>query len=361
MPKIQMTSAASFAIYHLQFLDAHGEKTQDFPEHITNDVLVTLYEKMLLTRMFDTKAINLQRTGQLGTYPSCYGQEVIGAGIGYASTSDDVLVPYYREQAALMMRGIDLADVLSYWGGDERGSLYQGSPNQQDFPICVPIATQLLHATGIAYAIKYRKEKRAVVTTIGEGGSSKGDFYEAINLAGALNLPVVFVINNNQWAISTPREEQTNCKTFAQKAIAAGIEGVQTDGNDVVAMSHVMHCALSKARSGKGPTLVEAISYRLCDHTTADDATRYIPQDQFDHAKKFEPLLRLKKYLTAQKCWSEKQDKALTEKLHGDVENIVKRFLEKPKPQARDMFDHLYETLPEALAWQRDEVEANQS
>lgn len=358
MTKLRLTSVAGFAVHYLRFINADGELTQTLPSTIDHDQLIMLYEKMLLTRMFDQKAINLQRTGQLGTYPPSLGQEAIGAGIGFAIKNDDILCPYYRDHATFFMRGINMRDVLSYWGGDERGSAFEnGSVGQKDFPICVPIAGQALHAAGSAFAIKYRGEAKAVVTTIGEGGTSKGDYYEAMNLAGEWNLPIVFVVNNNQWAISTRRDDQTACKTIAQKAFAAGFEGIQVDGNDVAAMSYVMNEALEKARSGKGPTLVEAISFRLCDHTTADDATRYIPDQEMKDAWNDEPIKRLRKYLESQKLWSEKKEEQLQEKLTQDLNKIVKDFLERPKPKATDMFDYLYETLPADLNSQRAEVE----
>ena len=232
MTKLQLTSVAGFAVHYLRFISPEGELTQALPKILDQQSLLMLYEKMVLTRLFDQKAINLQRTGQLGTYPPSFGQEAIGAGVGFAIQDDDILCPYYRDHATFFMRGINMRDVLSYWGGDERGSALENTQaGRNDFPICVPIAGQALHAVGSAFAIKYRGEAKAVVTLIGEGGTSKGDYYEAMNLAGEWNLPVVFVVNNNQWAISTRRSDQTACKTIAQKAIAAGFEGIQVDGN----------------------------------------------------------------------------------------------------------------------------------
>lgn len=360
MTKVQLSPVMGFAIYHLQFLDNSGKLTQPLPETISHEDLVMLYEKLVLTRLFDNKAIKLQRTGQLGTYPPSLGQEAIGAGIGYSMAKDDVLFPYYREHATFLMRGLDMSGVLAYWGGDERGSanVNANDAGQEDFPICVPIAGQMLHAVGAAYAIKYRNETRAVVAVCGEGGTSKGDFYEALNLAGAWNLPVVFVVNNNQWAISTPREQQTGCKTIAQKAAAGGFEGIQVDGNDIIAMSYAMMTALDKARSGKGPSLIEALTFRLCDHTTADDATRYIPEEATQAAWEYEPIKRLRAYLESKKLWSEDKEIALQEKLGCELDAIVQTFLNSEKAPATDMFDYLYETLPEGMKPQRDEVEA---
>lgn len=358
MSKPRLTTTAGFSIQYLQFMNQQGELTQALPDRMNHEALIKLYQAMVLTRLFDTKAINLQRTGQLGTYPSCYGQEAIGAGVGYAMQASDVFFPYYRDHATFLLRGTPMSDILSYWGGDERGSAYVENPTSEDFPICVPIADQCLHATGAAFAFQYRNQARAAVTTIGEGGTSQGDFYEAINLAGAWQLPVVFVVNNNQWAISTPISEQTACKTIAQKAIGAGIEGLQVDGNDIIAVHHAMQYALEKARSGKGPTLIEALTYRICDHTTADDARRYIPQDEYHAAFEFEPLKRIRRYLEAHQLWSEDKEKDMLAQHAKTLDAIVTKFLQRPKAEITDMFDYLYAELPKQFQFQRDELKA---
>ena len=213
---------------------------------------------MVLTRVFDREAINLQRTGAMGTYPSCEGQEAIGAGIGVAMRKDDVFVPYYRDVATQIQRGVLMEEILLYWGGDERGQKYRDQ--SQDFPVCIPIATQSCHAVGIAFAIKYRAEGRAVVTTCGDGATSEGDFYESINVAGAMSLPVVFVVNNNRWAISVPLAKQTASQTIAHKALAVGITGIRVDGNDPIAVFEVLEEALERARHDNQPTLIEALT-----------------------------------------------------------------------------------------------------
>jgi len=358
MSKPHLSTVAGFSIQYLQFLNHQGELTQALPSTMENATLIKLYQAMVLTRLFDTKAINLQRTGQLGTYPSCHGQEAIGAAIGYTMQASDVFYPYYRDHATFLLRGTPMSDILSYWGGDERGSANVENPASEDFPVCVPIADQCLHATGGAFAFQYRNEPRAAVTTIGEGGTSQGDFYEAINLAGAWKLPVVFVVNNNQWAISTPISEQTACKTIAQKAIAAGFEGIQVDGNDVIAVHHAMQFALEKARKGNGPTLIEALTYRICDHTTADDARRYIPQDEYQAAFEYEPIRRLRKYLEKNAEWSEVKEKEMLAQHAITLDGIVTRFLQRPKAEITDMFDYLYADLPKQFQFQRDELEA---
>jgi 2-oxoisovalerate dehydrogenase E1 component alpha subunit len=347
-----MTLVASFEIHFTRFLDPEGKAVAPLPDFAEDaDTLIELYRAMVLTRTFDAKAVALQRTGQLGTYASTLGQEAIGVAVGSAMEPSDVLFPTYRESGAQLLRGVKMEEILTYWGGDERGSNYQGP--REDFPICVPIASQTAHAAGVAAAMKLRKEPRAALCMGGDGATSKGDFYEALNLCGAWTLPVVFVIANNQWAISVPRNSQTAAKTLAQKAIAAGIEGLQVDGNDVIAVRHATAAALAKARSGGGPTLIEALSYRLHDHTTADDATRYRDAEEVAAAWKLEPITRLRTYLASRSKWSKEQEERLVKQCSDKVQAAVDAYLSTPTPEPSHMFDHLYAALPAAFERQR--------
>ena len=259
-----VTTIASFAITHTRFLDAAGQPTQPLPPFArSRETLASLYRAMVVTRTFDAKAVALQRTGRLGTYASCLGQEAVAVGVGAAMKPEDVLLPYGREQGAQLLRGVTPTELLLYWGGDERGSDFEGP--REDFPISVPVASHAPHAAGVALAFKLRKEPRVAVCVSGDGSTSKGDFYEALNVAGVWRLPVVFVVTNNQWAISVPRTAQSAAETLAQKSVAAGFAGEQVDGNDVVAVRHALEGALDRARSGGGPHLVEAITYRLAE------------------------------------------------------------------------------------------------
>ncbi|AJC50319.1 ABC transporter permease [Coxiella endosymbiont of Amblyomma americanum] len=349
-----MTTVSDFTVRHLQFLNENSHPSQPFPEFANSETLLYLYHQMSLIRHFDSKAINLQRTGKIGTYPSSLGQEAIGIGMGNAMQVEDVFCPYYRDQGAWLERGIKLSEFLAYWGGDEQSNNYFNPAVREDFPNCIPIAGQLLHAVGIAYAIKYRKQCRAVVTICGDGGTSKGDFYEAINLAGCWKLPVVFVINNNQWAISVHRNQQTACRTLAQKAIAGGFDGYQVDGNDIIAVRYAVSEALKKARSGNGPTLIEAITYRLCGHTTADDASRYVSTKDLEIAWGLEPITRLRRYLESQKLWSKDKEIELKIEVTTQVNKIIAEFLDRPVPKPTDIFDYLYEELPQSIKKQRN-------
>ncbi len=350
-----MKTVAEFKILYHQYLNEKSEVVQALPAFASDKTqLLKLYRLMCFTRQFDAKAIVLQRTGKLGTFPSSLGQEAVSIGFGAAMAESDVFCPYYRDTGALFARGVLPDEVLSMWGGDERGNDFKNS--REDFPLSVPIATQCLHAAGVGYAMKYRRQKRAVIASIGEGGTSEGDFYEALNVSGAWQLPVVFVVNNNQWAISVSREAQTHSPTIAQKAIAAGFEGCQVDGNDVIAVYELSRQALDKARNGGGPTLIEAVTYRLCDHTTADDASRYVDPQKIKQAWEFEPIKRFREYLIAQKIWDESQEKSLQEQLALEVDNAVTNYMNKQPQPVESMIDYLYEELPEALLEQREQM-----
>lgn len=352
-----MGEVARFIIEYTRFLDPNGELQRDLPTFARHtSELRILYQQMIWARFFDYKAVALQRTGKLNTYASTLGQEAISVGIGSSMQKEDILCPFYRDYAAQLMRGVKMSELLSFWKGNEWGNHFNQCP--ADFPICVPIATQLLHAAGVATAFKLRKQARVVVTTCGDGATSEGDFYEALNIAGVWQLPVVFVINNNQWAISVPRKHQTHAQTLAQKAIAAGIPGEQVDGNDLIAVKFVMDRAIHNARAGRGPSLVEALSYRLCDHTTADDATRYRCKKELQQAWEEEPLIRLKKYLIQQQSWSDEEEENFKKECTALIEDAVAEYLSLPKPAITDIFDYQYVKLPYDLIEQRIEAEA---
>lgn len=348
-----MTRAAAFEVDYTQYLNEASEVVQALPVFARNaDTLIDMYRWMVLTRTFDKKAIALQRTGKLGTYPSSLGQEAVSVGLASVMRPNDVLFPYYREYGGQFMRGVTMSEILLYWGGDERGMNYRDQ--RQDFPICVPIATHGPQAAGTAYAFKLRKEKRVAVYVCGEGATSKGDFYETVNAAGVWKLPLLILVNNNQYAISVPRSSQTGAGTIAQKAIAGGFIGEQVDGNDVIAIRDRVEKALAKARDGGGPTLIEALTYRLGDHTTADDATRYRTEEEVNHHWKLEPVLRLRRYMTAQGIWSDKQEEVFQAECTQKVEAAVREYLDTPPQPPESMFDFMFETPTHDLLKQRE-------
>ncbi len=352
-----MRQRHEFHVDSVCYLDDRGKPVEDLPPQAEDtERTLAAYRNMVLTRTFDAKTIALQRTGKCGTYPSVLGHEIIGTAIGQSLAKTDVFVPYYRDQAVHILRGATLPELLLYWGGDERGSAWKNCP--QDLPIAVPIATQCCHAVGVASAFRIRGEARAVVCCVGDGGTSKGDFLESINLAGAWHLPVVFVVINNQWAISTPRSVQTGAETIAQKAISAGLPGHIVDGNDYFACIEALDNALERAHSGKGGAVIEAVTYRLGDHTTADDATRYRGAEDLKRAWERDGIKRLQNYLHDAGFWNPDKEKGLLADCKRTVEEAVEVYLATEPEPPTAMLDYLFESLPKALAGQRERIQA---
>ena len=347
------TAVARFEIRYSRFLDPKGTVVRPLPDFaLDRSELVALYRGMVLARRFDTKAVALQRTGRLGTFASALGQEAVPVGIASAMLAEDLLLPSFREHGAQLWRGVSPVELLLYWGGDERGSDFAEA--REDFPVCVPVGTHAPHAVGVALAFKLRREKRVAVCVLGDGATSKGDVAEALNVAGVWHLPVVFVISNNRWAISVPLAQQTAAETLAQKAIAAGIEGEQVDGNDVIAVREAMSRVLTKARAGGGPHLIEALTYRLGDHTTADDASRYRSGSEVSARWAEEPIARLRNHLVAQGMWGKADEERLLAEITLTIERAAETYL-ATMPQATEaMFDFMYHNLPKDLAEQRD-------
>jgi pyruvate dehydrogenase E1 component alpha subunit len=346
---------ARFEVHRRAYLAPDGSPLRALPSFASDkNLLLELYRGMVLTRTFDLKAVSLQRTGRLGTYAVSLGQEAVSVGVASAMRQEDVLLPSYRDNAALLWRGVKLEEILLYWGGDERGNRFSGPPH--DFPFCVPVGSQAPHAAGVAYAFRLRKQPRVSVCFFGDGATSKGDVWEAMNFAGVWKLPLVFVANNNQWAISVPLKLQTASATLAQKAIAAGFSGEQVDGNDVIAVRAAAEEAIVAARAGGGPRLIEAVTYRLGDHTTADDAGRYRPPEEVQARWKEDPVARLRSYLVARKLWGKAEEERLVAECQERVEAAVERYLATPARAPQTMFDHLYAELPEVYAGQRAEL-----
>ena len=351
-PEAGSELVASFEIRKRQFLDPDGCLIGIAPA-LADDAgkLKEFYRAMALARAFDVKAIALQRTGELRTYPSCQGQEAIAVGFAGAMGEDDVLLPTYREQGAQLWRGVTLTELLLYWAGDERGSNY--AVPRRDFPVSVPIASHTVQAVGVATAMKLRGDESCAVCSIGDGATSEGDFYEAVNLAGAWKLPVVFIVSNNQWAISMPRASQSGAQTLAQKAIAGGIPGEQVDGNDVIAVHVAASEAMERARAGKGASLIEAITYRMGDHTTADDARRYRDEAEVSAQWAKDPIARIRTYLGSRGWWSKDDEEALARDCKQRIDAAVTEFKDTPPQPVTDIFDYLFAELPEPLYRQR--------
>ena len=345
-------TVARFEIRYSRFLDPKGNAVRPLPDFAADRAeLVALYRAMVLARAFDAKAVALQRTGRLGTFPSALGQEAVGVGIAAAMRKDDVFLPSFREHGAQLWRGVSLVELFLFWGGDERGSDFAQA--REDFPVCVPVATHAPHAVGVALAFKLRHEQRVAVCAFGDGATSKGDVAEALNMAGVWSLPLVFVVNNNRWAISLPVAQQTAAETLAQKAIAAGIEGEQVDGNDVIAVREAVARAVVKARSGGGPHLIEALTYRLSDHTTADDARRYRSDTDVSPHWGEDPITRLRNHLVGRGIWAKADEEGLLAEVSGAVDKAVEAYLATPPQGPETIFDFTYKTLPKDLIEQR--------
>ncbi|MGD8830216.1 MAG: pyruvate dehydrogenase (acetyl-transferring) E1 component subunit alpha [Pseudomonadales bacterium] len=349
-----MDTEEGLRIHHTAVLGPDGRPRAPMPPGLADaETLTGLYRHMVRARLFDAKAITLQRTGRLGTYASLLGQEAVGVGVGWAMRADDVLLPSFREHALQMVRGVPPDEILRFWGGDERGSAFE-SP-AEDFPVCITVGSHAPQAVGVALAFRLRDEPRAAVCVLGDGATSKGDFYEALNAAGVWQLPFVCVVTNNEWAISMPRQRQTAAETLAQKAVAAGMHGEQVDGNDVVAVAQVVGAALERARTGS-PSLVECLTYRLGDHTTVDDASRYRADEEVSRWWEKDPIARLRLYLAEHAGWDKSREEALLAECNAAIDEAAQRYLDMPPEPPAAMFEHLFERLPEPLESQRQAV-----
>jgi pyruvate dehydrogenase E1 component alpha subunit len=333
----------SFQIKRLDILDEKGQADASLIPSISDGKLKNMYELLVLARTFDQRALSLQREGRLGTYPSILGQEASQMASALAAEKDDWLFPSFRESGVYVARNFPLDRIFQYWAGDERGMVIPEGMNL--FPLSIPVGTQIPHAVGAAMAAQYRKDRVGVLVYFGDGASSRGDFHEGLNMAGVLKLPVIFLCQNNQWAISLPRERQTAAQTIAQKAIAYGFEGIQVDGNDVLAVYKATHDALEKAKAGKGPTLIECFTYRVADHTTSDDASRYRSKEELDTWKQRDPILRLRLFLEKKGLWTEASQKDLDAKCKAAVDEAQQKAEAASPPDPHDMFTYTYASL----------------
>jgi pyruvate dehydrogenase E1 component alpha subunit len=333
-------------------LDEKLSKWSDGKPVLTDEEVLELYQFLIRCRQLDEIAFKLQRSGRMGTYPQNKGQEACAIGSAYALTKGvDWLVPCYRENAALFMHGLPMQNILLHWMGDERGNQIPKGVNQ--LPLCIPIGTQMLHATGIAWACKMRKERKVVATYFGDGATSEGDFHEAMNFASVFQTPTIFFCQNNQWAISVPRESQMNSATVAQKALAYDMPTIQVDGNDLFAVYRATKEAADRARDGGGPSFIEAVTYRLADHTTADDARRYRDPKEVEAWQGKDPAIRLKKYLVQRNLWNDEKQAALDEQAKQAVTEVVRKAEGIAKPDIADIFDYTFAELPKELELQK--------
>src|SRR6184192_3921889 len=288
-----------FQVEYLSILDSEGHLDPALEPKLSPDELRALYRAMILGRRLDERMVRLQRQGRLGTFAPIKGQEASQLGSVSTLRRTDWMVPSFRETAAMLLRGWPIEKLLLLFAGYLEGG--QPDESQNDLPITVPVATQLPHAVGLAYAAQYRGDDAVVMAYFGDGATSEGDFHEAMNFAGVWHVPVVFVCQNNQWAISVPIKKQTHSRTLAQKASAYGFPGIQVDGNDVLAVYAASREAVDRARAGDGPTLIECVTYRLGVHTTADDPTKYRTDEEVKFWEQKDPLTRFRAYLEKKK------------------------------------------------------------
>src|SRR5216110_2875674 len=295
-------------VEYLSILDSDGNLDAALEPRLSPAELKSLYRAMLLGRRFDERMVRLQRQGRIGTFAPIKGQEASQLGSVAVLRPTDWMVPSFRETAAMLWRGWPIEKLLMTFAGQIEGC--QPAPEQHDLPITIPVGTQLPHAVGLAYAAQYRGDDVVVMAYFGDGATSEGDFHEALNFAGVWHVPVVFVCQNNQWAISVPLKKQTNSKTIAQKALAYGVPGLQVDGNDVLAVYAASQEAVARAREGDGPTLIECVTYRLGVHTTADDPTKYRTAEEVAEWERKDPLTRFTAYLKKKRLLEEGLEEA---------------------------------------------------
>jgi pyruvate dehydrogenase E1 component alpha subunit len=339
-----------FQVDYLSILDSDGTLDDALAPDIPADDLKRMYRAMLLGRRLDERMVRLQRQGRVGTFAPIKGQEASQIGSVAALTPHDWMVPSFRETAAMIWRGWPIEKLLLFFAGHLEGG--QPDPEQRDLPITIPVSTQLPHAVGIAYAAQYKDDDAVVMAYFGDGATSEGDFHEAANFAGVWHVPVVFVCQNNQWAISVPLKKQTNSRTIAQKALAYGFAGIQVDGNDLLAVHAAAREAVARARAGEGPTLIECVTYRLGVHTTADDPTKYRSDDEVRAWEKKDPLTRLQPYLERKGL----RTAGLEEEVDAEIAAAVERFEASPAADALTIFDHVYAERPPHLEQQRAEL-----
>ncbi|MBI4042412.1 MAG: pyruvate dehydrogenase (acetyl-transferring) E1 component subunit alpha [Deltaproteobacteria bacterium] len=345
-----------YEIDTLSILDEHGKLDEKLEPKIPDKDLLKLYRTMLLTREFDERMWKLQRQGRIGTFAPVKGQEAASLGSIYAIGKEDWMVPAFRETAAMLWRGWKMEQILLFYNGYEEGMHIPEDVN--DLPVAIPVGTQMLHAVGIAWAAKMRGEKTVAMTYFGDGATSQGDFHEALNFAGVFQTATVFVCQNNQWAISVPLSRQTHSKTLAQKALAYDLPGVQVDGNDILAVYVAAKEAVDRARNGGGPTLIEAVTYRLGPHTTSDDPTKYRPEEEVKMWEKRDPLLRFGKYLKNKGLVDDAKMAKLQEEVDGEVRQGVERAEAQMKANPLDLFDYTFAQLPPSLQEQKKELES---
>ncbi|MBZ0263099.1 pyruvate dehydrogenase (acetyl-transferring) E1 component subunit alpha [bacterium] len=353
-----VSTIGPFKLEYFQVLNEKGEIDKKLDPGLSNEELLKLYRAMVLGRETDERLLKLQRQGRLGTLPVCFGQEAASAGAVMAMKDSDWFVGAYRELSGRLMRGESIENPMLIYNGLEEGNMIKTSP--RTLPIAIVLASQIPQAVGLGYSIKMKQEKdTAVVTFFGDGSTSEGDFHEAMNFASVWKVPVVFLCQNNSWAISTPLKKQMASETIAQKAIAYNMPSVQVDGNDALAVYKATREAIDRAYAGEGPSFIEAVTYRMNVHTTADDPTKYRKDDEVAMWAEKDPITRFRAYLGKKKIWNDEKEDALRKEIRDEIAAAVKNY-EEPRQYKPDApFDFIYGTEVEAIEEQRAEFLEN--
>ena len=330
---------------------------EDFP-WVEEEEYRELYRQMMIARKFDEKAFSLQRRGDISTYAPHKGQEAAQIGAMFALGEEDWMVPSFRETAAFIARGAPLDQIFLRWMGDANGQAELSELNT--LPVAIPVGTQNQHLAGIGMAMEKKDDDKAVLGFTGDGSTSQGDFHEALNFSGVYSAHSIFFVQNNQYAISMPRERQTKSETIAQKGLAHGVDGIQVDGNDILAVIKAVEEALEKARNGE-PVLIEAVTYRLEDHTTSDDSTRYRDEEEVEEWKEEDPLKRFREYLKEHGIWNEELE-AFEEEAEEKVNDAAEKAMDADEPEFDELFDYVYDEMPEMLQKEKEQLreEVNQ-
>ena len=336
----------------VQILDVDGNVVnEDLVPDLTDEQLVELMERMVWTRILDQRSISLNRQGRLGFYAPTAGQEASQLASQYALEGEDFILPGYRDVPQLIWHGLPFTEAFLFSRGHFKGNQFPEGVNALSPQII--IGAQYVQTAGVAFGLKKRGKNAVAITYTGDGGSSQGDFYEGINFASAYKAPAIFVIQNNNYAISTPRSKQTAAETLAQKAISVGVPGIQVDGMDALAVYQATLEARERAIAGEGPTVIETLTYRYGSHTMAgDDPTRYRTSDEDAEWEKKDPLVRFRKYLESKGLWNEDKENEVIERAKSEIKAAIKEADNTDKQTVTSLMDIMYEDMPQNLSEQ---------
>lgn len=344
----------------LQVVGPDGTLVAEDPG-LAAELLLRIYRAMVKTRALDDRGMNLQRQGRIHFYLACTGQEASSIGSAAALSPDDWILPSYRQPGAALFRGVPLRAIAHQLFGTAKDlckgrqmPVHYSFSEQRFVSVSSPIGTQIVHATGVAYAMRLKKHARCALAYMGDGGTSSNDFHTGLNFAGVWKAPVLFLCENNQWAISVPLSKQTASATIAEKAVAYGMPGVRVDGNDALAVYRATSEARARALRGEGPTLIEAVTYRRAGHSSSDDPRRYRPDAEADEAARKDPVERVRRYLEGRGLWDEAKEEAARREARDEVNEAVKEAEKTPRPELEALFSEVWKTMPKALREQYD-------